>query len=109
MEGDPRLELLAETRAKIAKMETLLEELPALFEAKFKQRLQPLLEQLQQLLSDNAELQQQLRALRGTDQPQGQRHLLALPGRRLRAVVERSVRGGDDAPPTAASAGPTRR
>ena len=109
MEADPRLELLAQTRARIAEMEKLLEELPGIFEAKFKQRLQPLLEQQQQLLNDNAALRQQLKALGGAEQEGGQRRLLALPGRRLRAVVNPNVSDGDDAPPTAASAGPTHR
>ncbi|MEB3172900.1 MAG: hypothetical protein VKL97_03445 [Cyanobacteriota bacterium] len=116
MEGDPRLQLLAETRARIAEMEKLLEELPGLFEAKFRQRLQPLLEQQQQLHRDNAELRQQLLSLRSAaGENQGQRRLLAFPGRRLRAVndqqlrQQRRLRSDDDAPPTAASAGPTRR
>ena len=41
-------------------MQTLLEELPALFEDKFRQRLQPMLEQQQRLLDDNATLRQHL-------------------------------------------------
>jgi hypothetical protein len=111
MEGDPRLELLAETRARIADMEKLLEELPGLFEAKFRQRLQPLLEQQQHLLQSNAELRQQLRSLGApAGEREGQRRLLPLPGRRLRALDDQQrLRNGDDAPPTAASAGPTRR
>ncbi len=41
-------------------MQTLLEELPALFEDKFRQRLQPMLEQQQRLLDDNANLRRHL-------------------------------------------------
>lgn len=41
-------------------MQALLEELPALFEDKFRQRLQPLLEQQQRLLDENANLRQHL-------------------------------------------------
>ena len=41
-------------------MQALLEELPALFEDKFRQRLEPMLEQQQRLLNDNANLRQHL-------------------------------------------------
>ena len=92
MERDPRLDALAETRARIAAMEKLLDELPDLFESKFRQRLQPLLEQQQRLLEDNAQLQRQLQA-----QAQRQPRLLKL------------IRPDDDVPPTAGSAGPTHR
>lgn len=51
---------LAKTREELQAMQTLLEELPALFEDKFRQRLQPLLEQQQRLLDDNANLRQRL-------------------------------------------------
>jgi hypothetical protein len=51
---------LAKTREELQAMQTLLEDLPALFEDKFRQRLQPLLEQQQQLLDDNANLRQRL-------------------------------------------------
>ena len=99
MDRDPQLqaqrEALAETRARIAAMEALLEELPALFEAKFKQRIAPLLEQQQQLLQDNADLRQQL-LLRQAPEP---------PRRRFRLLPP----AGGDAPPTAASADPTHR
>lgn len=41
-------------------MQALLEDLPSLFEDKFRQRLQPMLDQQQRLLSDNANLRQHL-------------------------------------------------
>lgn len=49
-------------------MQALLEDLPSLFEDKFRQRLQPMLDQQQRLLSDNANLRQHLLQLRpGSD------------------------------------------
>ena len=97
-QGDLKLELqrqaLAETRERIAAMEALLEELPALFEAKFGERLQPLLEQQQRLLSQNADLRQQLLLLQGSSPTRPSLRLLS---------------PDDGEPPTAASAGPTRR
>lgn len=51
---------LAKTREELEAMQALLEELPALFEDKFRQRLQPLLEQQQRLLDENANLRQHL-------------------------------------------------
>lgn len=54
---------LARTREELQAMQTLLEELPAVFEDKFRQRLQPLLEQQQRLLEDNANLRQQLQLM----------------------------------------------
>ena len=54
---------LAEAKNQIAQLESLMEELPAIFERKFKQRLEPVLERQEQLLSDNRDLQQQIRRL----------------------------------------------
>ncbi len=49
-------------------MQALLEDLPSLFEDKFRQRLQPMLDQQQRLLSDNANLRQHLLQLQpGSD------------------------------------------
>ena len=96
MKRDPRLDALADTRERIAAMEALLEELPAIFEAKFRQRLQPLLEQQQRLLSENADLRQQLLLLQGSEAVSRRPRLLAF-------------NAGDADPPTAASAGPTHR
>jgi hypothetical protein len=102
MEQDP----LAETRARIAAMEALLEELPGLFERKFRQRLQPLLDQQQRLLNDNADLRQQLLLLQGSTPQQRLMRLLPL-GRNRQG--SRRLNPGDDGPPTAASADPTHR
>jgi len=54
---------LAEAKNQIALLESLMEELPEIFERKFQQRLQPVMERQQQLLTDNRELQQQIRRL----------------------------------------------
>ena len=48
---------LAEARQQIGALESLLEDLPEIFERKFSQRLQPVLERQEQLLSDNRNLQ----------------------------------------------------
>ena len=107
---EPELELkrqaLADTRARIAAMEALLEELPGLFEAKFRQRLQPLLEQQQQLLAGNADLRQQLLLLQGSGHNQRRLRLLPLPGRR---PDPDTLSPADGEPPTAASADPTHK
>ena len=47
---------LAEARLQIAELEALLDEIPEIFERKFEQRLQPVLERQELLLNDNAEL-----------------------------------------------------
>ena len=54
---------LNEARLQIAELEELLEELPVIFERKFQQRLQPVLERQQLLQANNADLQRQLRQL----------------------------------------------
>ena len=54
---------LAEARQQIGALESLLEDLPEIFERKFSQRLQPVLERQEQLLSDNRNLQQEIRRL----------------------------------------------
>ena len=51
---------LAKTREELQAMQDLLADLPKLFEDKFRQRLQQLLEQQQRLLRDNAMLRQHL-------------------------------------------------
>jgi hypothetical protein len=51
---------LAKTREELQAMQDLLEDLPKLFEDKFRQRLQQLLEQQQRLLRENAMLRQHL-------------------------------------------------
>ena len=54
---------LRDAQLRLAEMEQLLHELPDIFERKYQQRLQPLLEQQERLVSDNQQLQQQLRQL----------------------------------------------
>ena len=54
---------LARTREELQAMQALLEDLPSVFENKFRQRLQPLLEQHQRLLSENTVLRQHLHQL----------------------------------------------
>ncbi|MFN5195497.1 MAG: hypothetical protein ACK5E6_13925 [Cyanobacteriota bacterium] len=53
---------LSACRAEIAALQDLLEDLPGIFESKFRQRLQPLLEQRDQLMQDNQALRQQMLA-----------------------------------------------
>ncbi|MEX0588606.1 MAG: hypothetical protein WD136_05050 [Cyanobium sp.] len=67
---------LAKTREEVQAMQALLEDLPALFEDKFSQRLQPMLEQQQRLLEDNASLRQHLVQLQPGSEPPRQRLLM---------------------------------
>ena len=54
---------LAEARLQIAELEALLEDLPEIFERKFQQRLQPLLERQERLQDDNISLREQIQQL----------------------------------------------
>lgn len=66
-----RAELLHElevTRSELAELSQLVEELPAIFERKFRQRLEPILEEQSRLQADNLRLRQQLEALPGGSQ-----------------------------------------
>ena len=102
MDRDLELQALQDTRRRIAALESLLDDLPELFESRFRQRLQPLLEQQQHLLQNNATLRQQLlprrSSLRGRFSP-------------LRLLPRPPSLSGTDvgALPTAVSADPTRR
>jgi uncharacterized protein YhaN len=81
---------LAKTREELEAMQALLEDLPSLFEDKFRQRLQPMIDQQQRLLSDNANLRQHLLQLQPGNDTSGQRLLLPQqePGRpRLRQAL----------------------
>lgn len=51
---------LRATRSELDALQSLLDELPEIFERKFQSRLQPILEQQHRLLQDNAALRQQL-------------------------------------------------
>ena len=73
-----RAELLRElevTRSELAELSQLVEELPVIFERKFRQRLEPILEEQVRLQADNTRLRQQLEALPGG----GQNRPLLLP------------------------------
>ncbi len=79
---------LAEARLQIAELEALLEEIPEIFERKFEQRLQPVLERQERLLDDNAELRQQIQLL------------APVPGEvRLRFNPDAATQGGLALPP----------
>ena len=71
---------LAEAQQQIAELEALLEEIPEIFERKFEQRLQPVLERQSQLLA-------QLGSSGGIDLPQ-------LPGRADSRRADRAFRRG---------------
>ncbi len=60
---------LASTRAELEAMQELLQELPEIFERKFQQRLKPLLDHQQRLLSENEGLRSQMRLLRPAADP----------------------------------------
>ena len=55
---------LATALAEITSLNELLEDIPEIFERKFEQRLQPVLERQERLLDDNAALRQQIEAAR---------------------------------------------
>jgi len=104
MDRDLELQALQDTRRRIAALETLLVDLPELFESRFRQRLQPLLEQQQNLLHDNAVMRQEL--LLRSDRRRGRRRFSPL--RLLPRPL--SLRESDvGALPTAVSADPTRK
>ena len=69
MADDPHHQLeatqaqLAAAQEQLTQLDALLRELPDIFERKFQQRLQPLLERQAHLLEDNQQLRQQLRQL----------------------------------------------
>ena len=67
---------LAKTREELLAMQALLEDLPGLFEDKFQQRLQPMLDQQQRLINDNDNLRQHLLQLQPGSDTGTQRLLL---------------------------------
>lgn len=72
---------LAEARAELAAMHELLEEIPRIFERKFQQRLQP-------ILNDNAKLRRQLQQLQGAPEASQQPQLPPSPRqRRIRKAL----------------------
>ena len=58
---------LLDARQRLTDMEELLRDLPEIFERKFQQRLQPLLDRHDRLLEDNQQLRQQLRQFTATN------------------------------------------
>jgi vacuolar-type H+-ATPase subunit I/STV1 len=81
---------LAKTREELQAMQALLEDLPGLFEDKFQQRLQPMLDQQQRLLSDNANLRQHLLQLQpGSDS--GTQRLLLPQQKRARPRLRQAL------------------
>ena len=81
---------LARTREELQAMQALLEDLPSVFENKFRQRLQPLLEQQQRLLSENTMLRQHLHQLQ-TGVGTGPQPVL-LPQQQERPRLRRALR-----------------
>jgi hypothetical protein len=122
------LEEVAAARDEVGALHEMLEDLPAIFERKFRQRLQGILEQQQLLLADNQAMRERLYALSPAQEPDQavrparpllQAALPALPEQprirqTLRRIFERArgtvrLNDRDDGRTTAASAGPTRR
>ena len=105
MDRDLELQALQDTRRRIAALEELLEDLPELFESRFRQRLQPLLDQQRLLLHENADLRQQLLQRNGGSG--SRRPLRLLPRPPQDGLNPEPADAG--ALPTAVSADPTRR
>jgi hypothetical protein len=81
---------LDEARAELAAMQALLEEIPQIFERKFQQRLQPILE-------DNANLRSQLQQLQGAPEPGRQPQL---PPARRSPRIRKALRHAFGFPPS---------
>lgn len=86
---------LDEARAELAAMHELLEEIPQIFERKFQQRLQPILE-------DNANLRNQLQQLQGGPEPGRQ---LQLPPARRTPKIRKALRHAFGLPSSRPQAG----
>ncbi len=80
---------LSSAQEQLQAMQTLLEELPEIFERKFQARLRPILEQQQQLLHDNAALRQQLLQLQPAQDSSGKP--LLLPAREQQVGLRSSL------------------
>lgn len=76
---NPLADELERTRRDNEQLQALLEELPEIFERKYQQRLEPLLEHQYRLLEDNALLMDQLRQLQGADAAAAAPQLLPAP------------------------------
>jgi len=71
---------LAAAREEATSLHEMLEDLPGIFERKFRQRLHVILEQQQLLLADNRMLREQLFALQPAAEPGGGHARLLPPG-----------------------------
>jgi hypothetical protein len=90
---------LAEVQEEVAALEELLEELPAIFERKFQQRLVAVLEERRRLEADNRDLRAQLRALGpgAAEVPLQRLHGLLPPGSLGSALRLEQQEGGSSA------------
>ena len=100
---------LAEALLQIAELEGLLEAIPEIFERKFEQRLQPVLERQERLLDDNAGLRQQVQQLapvpdevRLRFNPDAGGSPIALPQLPGRPSIRRGARASERRKPRAA-------
>ena len=99
---------LAAARDEASAMHEMLEDLPEIFERKFRQRLHGILEQQQLLLSDNQALHERLRALQPADSDPEPRTPLLLPAATdgAEAPESRPEPAASTAPSAAASPSP---
>jgi hypothetical protein len=81
---------LAEARAELAAVHELLDDIPRIFERKFQQRLQP-------ILNDNAHLRRQLQQLQGSPETRSQ---LQLPPTPRQARIRQALRHAFGLPPS---------
>ncbi|MGB7565131.1 MAG: RodZ domain-containing protein [Prochlorococcaceae cyanobacterium] len=98
---------LEAARAQLADLEGLLGDLPQMFERKFEQRLEPLLDQQRLIAEENQRLLDQVRHVLGSGDPPGGRPALPAAGEMAPAKAEvpprqpesQAVRGSPDDPP----------
>lgn len=79
---------LDQARAQLADLEGLLGDLPQMFERKFEQRLEPLLEQQRLIAEENQLLLDQVRHVLGSGEPPGGRPALPAAGETAPAKAE---------------------
>ncbi len=79
---------LDEARAQLADLEGLLGELPQMFERKFEQRLEPLLDQQRLIAEENQRLLDQVHHVLGSGEPPGGRPALPAAGGTAPAQIE---------------------
>ena len=86
----PLVDELERSRRDNDQLQKLLAELPEIFERKYQQRLEPLLEHQYRLLEDNALLMDQLRLLKGSSAPDPQQ-LVSAESRAAAGSVDSAV------------------